>query len=127
MKRLWITGIICLLVLPAPVLAEAAESQPTCSIGNCNVGECFMDTDGDGMCGDHCFIDENEDGICDNHCYSDEDCDGVCDYFTDGDLDGICDHCHEHGKPAKTVRSRRAVSGRHHSGHHSRHHRSHCR
>lgn len=124
MKRLLITGIVCSMVLFTPITAAAA--QPTCGIGNCNIGECFMDTDGDGMCGDHYFTDEDGDGICDNHCYIDEDGDDICDYYTDGDSDGICDHCHEHGKPVKATRTKRASRGRHHSGHHSGHHGSHC-
>lgn len=124
MKRLCIMGIICSVMLSTPVVVTAAE--PTCSIGNCNIGECFMDADGDGMCDSHCFIDENDDGICDNHCYMDEDGDGVCDHFTDEDSDGICDHCHEHGKPVKTVRSRRTGYGRHHTSRHSGHHKGHC-
>lgn len=126
MRRLWITGIICSMALSVPVSAEAAETQPTCNIGGCIIGECFMDTDGDGMCGDHCFTDEDGDGICDDHCYIDEDGDNICDHFTDDDSDGICDHCHEHGKPVKTTRSRRTGRGRHHSGHRSGHHGSHC-
>lgn len=126
MKRLWIAGIICSIMLSAPILAVAAEKQPTCAIGGCSVGECFMDVDGDGMCGDHCFTDEDGDGICDNHCYTDEDSDGICDYFIDDDSDGVCDHCHEHGKPVKVVQSRRAARRSHHSGHRSGHHKGHC-
>lgn len=126
MKRLWITGMICSLMLSAPVSALAAEKQPTCSIGGCNIGECFMSADEYGMCGDHCFTDEDGDGICDNHCYMDEDSDGICDFFIDDDQDGVCDHCHEHGKPVKTTRSRRASRGGCHSGYRSGHHRGHC-
>lgn len=125
MKKLLITGIVCSMVLSAPISAAAAEIQPTCSIGGCHVGECFMNADADGMCGDHCFTDEDGDGVCDNHCYIDEDNDGICDHYIDDDSDGVCDHCHEHGKPVqKAVRSRR--SG-HHSGRGSGHHGGHCR
>ena len=125
MKKLVITGIDCSMVLSAPISAAAAEIQPTCSIGGCHVGECFMNADADGMCGDHCFTDEDGDGVCDNHCYIDEDNDGICDHYIDDDSDGVCDHCHEHGKPVqKAVRSRR--SG-HHSGRGSGHHGGHCR
>lgn len=124
MKKLLITGIVCSMVLTTPICATAA--QPVCGIGGCNVGECFMDADGDGMCGDHCFTDADGDGVCDNHCYIDEDNDGICDHFVDDDEDGICDHCHEHGKPARVVRSRRTGGGGHHSGRHSGHHGRHC-
>lgn len=126
MKKMLLSGIACFVALSVVLPAEAAQIQPTCSIGGCNAGDCFMDADGDGMCGDHCFLDENGDGICDNHCYTDEDENGVCDFFTDEDSDGICDHCHEHGKTVKNTQSAARSTGCHGSnqrrGHHGRHH-----
>lgn len=108
MKKIFAIGISAFLVISATATVFASEAVPfaeetqsTCSIGNCNAGECFLDADNDGICDhyDHCFLDENGDGICDNHCYIDENTDGICDYFIDADNDGICDHCHEHDKP----------------------------
>lgn len=134
MKKVFAMGISVLMIVSMAATAFAAETQPTCGIGNCNVGECFLDTDGDGMCDhyDHCFLDEDGDGICDNHCYTDENADGICDLFTDEDADGICDHCHEHGKLAQadcvpqttTPRRNSHHSSSHHgrSGHHGGHH-----
>lgn len=131
MKKMLVIGLSCFITFSAAVPVMAAETQPqTCGIGNCNVGECFMDNDCDGICGDHVFVDENNDGICDNHCYMDANADGICDYFTDSDADGICDHCHEHGKPQQTTDcTPKSTQGKsHHSSHHGRggHHRGHC-
>lgn len=125
MKKAVIMGISCFMAFSAVVPVFAAETQTTCKVGNCNVGECFLDEDGDGMCDhyDHCFLDEDGDGICDNHCYIDDNADGICDHFTDEDEDGICDHCHDHGKPAQTDCTPQTVTPRrssHHSSHHGR-------
>lgn len=136
MKKMLLMGLSSFVIFAAiPVFA--AEAQPVCGIGNCNVGECFMDSDCDGICGDHVFTDENGDGICDYHCYTDENADSVCDYFIDSDADGVCDHCHEHGKPQQTYcapqnqqnqNMQQQNSGHHGSSHHGRsgHHRGHC-
>lgn len=134
MKKTLVIGLSCVMALSAAIPAMAAEIQPqTCGIGNCNVGECFMDSDCDGICGDHNFVDENGDGICDNHCYIDANADGICDHFIDDDTDGICDHCHEHGKPVQTAaycapqnnnttqRSSHHGSSHHGRGHHGGH------
>lgn len=133
MKKALAIGLSCFMALSASVPVIAAEIQPqTCGIGHCNMGECFLDADGDGYCDNygHCFVDDNGDGVCDNHCYWDDDEDGICDYFIDDDEDGICDHCHEHGKPAQTTTycAPQATQGRsHHGGHHGRgHHGGHC-
>lgn len=99
MKKLLAMGLACAVMLAPAFSVNAAEEVATCHIGGCNLGECFTDTDGDGICGNHYFVDENGDGICDFHCYADVNADGVCDYFVDADEDGICDHCHEHDKP----------------------------
>ena len=126
MKKAVLVGLSCLVVMSASLTVQAhCGGTATCSIGGCNLGECFMDYDGDGICGDHCFIDEDGDGICDNHCYTDADCNGICDSFYDDDLDGICDHCHEHGKPVYTqsTTTRRSYRGGCHGG---GHHRGHC-
>lgn len=132
MKKALAIGLSCFMVLSASVPVMAAETQPqTCGIGHCNMGECFLDADGDGYCDNygHCFVDDDEDGICDNHCYWDDNSDGICDYFVDDDEDGICDHCHEHGKPVQTTTyyapqttQRRGHCG----GHHGRGHHGHC-
>jgi len=123
MKKAVVIGISCFMVFSAGIPTFAAETQNTCKIGNCNVGECFLDEDGDGMCDhyDHCFVDENGDGICDNHCYIDENADGICDYFVDEDTDGICDHCHEHNKPEQTYCAPQTTTPQRY-GHHSSHH-----
>lgn len=130
MKKALVIGLSCVMVFSAAIPVMAAETQPqTCGIGNCNIGECFMDNDCDGICGDHTFVDENGDGICDNHCYIDDNADGVCDHYIDDDADGICDHCHEHGKPAQTTTYCAPNTQRrsHHRGHHGRgHHGGHC-
>ena len=128
MKKALAIGLSCFMALSASIPAIAAETQPqTCGIGHCNMGECFLDADGDGYCDNygHCFVDDNGDGICDNHCYWDENEDGICDYFIDDDEDGICDHCHEHGRSTQTTTycapqttQRRGHHGR---GHHGRH------
>ncbi|MDE6917196.1 MAG: hypothetical protein K2P39_10420 [Lachnospiraceae bacterium] len=99
MKKLLAMGLACAVVLAPAFSVHAAQEVQTCHIGGCNLGECFMDTDGDGICGNHYFVDENGDGICDFHCYTDVNADGVCDFFVDADEDGICDHCHDHGNP----------------------------
>ena len=118
-----LVGLSCVMVLCAGISVSAAEAQPqTCEIGNCNVGECFMDSDCDGICGDHIFVDEDGDGICDNHCYIDADADGICDHFVDDNVDGICDHCHEHGKTAQTDCTPRTTTPRTSSHHSSSHH-----
>ena len=118
-----LVGLSCVMALCAGISVTAAEVQPqTCEIGNCNVGECFMDSDCDGICGDHNFVDEDGDGICDNHCYIDADADGVCDHFVDDDTDGICDHCHEHGKAAQTDCTPRTTTPRTSSHHGNSHH-----
>ena len=122
MKKMLLSGIACFVALSVVLPVEAAQIQSTCSIGGCNMGDCFTYMDADGMCGDHCFVDENGDGICDNHCYTDADENGVCDYFTDDDSDGICDHCHEHGKPAVSPRRSTRSSGCHGGGHRRGHH-----
>ena len=127
MKKTLAIGLSCVMIFSAGISVMAAEIQPqTCGIGNCNVGECFMDSDCDGICGDHTFVDENGDGICDNHCYIDENADGICDHFVDDDTDGICDHCHEHGKPAQTTTycapQTTQKRGHHSSSHHARGH-----
>ena len=116
MKKALAIGLSCFMVLSASIPVMAAEAQPqTCGIGHCNMGECFLDADGDGICDNHCYWDENEDGI--------------CDYFVDDDEDGICDHCHEHGKPAQTTTycAPQTTQRRgHHGGHHGRGHHGHC-
>lgn len=99
MKKLLAMGLACAVMLAPAFSVNAAEEVETCHIGGCKLGECFMDTDGDGICGNHYFVDEDGDGVCDFHCYSDVNEDGICDYFVDADEDGICDHCHDHGKP----------------------------
>lgn len=139
MKKMLAMGIVCAVILAPAVSANAAEVPATCHIGGCNLGDCFKDTDCDGICGDHYFVDEDGDGICDNHCYLDEDADGICDHFIDADEDGICDHCHDHGKPVQsstsvgnttsTTNSTTTYYSGHHGGCHSRrsgHHRGHC-
>ena len=132
MKKALAIGLSCFMVLSASIPVMAAETQPqTCGIGHCNMGECFLDADGDGYCDNygHCFVDDNSDGICDNHCYWDENEDGICDYFVDDDEDGICDHCHEHGKPAQTTTycAPQTTQRRgHHGGHHGRGHHGLC-
>lgn len=128
MKKLLAIGLACVLVSSSSIMALASDQIPICHIGGCAVGDCFIDADGDGICGDHCFVDENGDGICDNHCYYDTNEDGICDYFVDDDNDGICDHCHDHGKPVVTTRTTttRRSSGCHSSGHHGGHHGRHC-
>ncbi len=98
MKKMLAMGLACAIVLAPAISVHAAEVE-TCSIGGCNLGECFMDTDGDGICGNHYFVDQNGDGICDFHSYVDVNADGICDFYVDADEDGICDHCHDHGKP----------------------------
>ncbi len=99
MKKLLAMGLACAVVFAPALSVHAAEEVETCHIGGCNLGECFMDTDGDGICGNHYFVDEDGDGICDFHCYTDTNTDGICDFFVDADEDGVCDHCHDHGKP----------------------------
>ena len=124
MKKMLLSGIAGWMAFSMLLPVQAAEVQPYCGIGCCDVAQCFTDADNDGICGDHCFLDEDGDGICDNHCYTDEDGDSICDFFVDADSDGICDHCHEHGKPA--VARTTASSGCHRSrGHHSGHHKGH--
>ena len=99
MKKLLAMGLVCTVVFAPALSVHAAEEVETCHIGGCNLGECFMDTDGDGICGNHYFVDEDGDGICDFHCYADTNTDGICDFFVDADEDGVCDHCHDQGKP----------------------------
>lgn len=126
-KRILSLGFsfVMALAMAAPVYAK--ETPQTCHISGCNMGECFMDEDCDGICGDHAFVDEDCDGICDNHCYTDEDADGICDHFVDEDADGICDHCHEHGKLAQTVNNPNTNRQRgHHESHHRGCHHGHC-
>lgn len=130
MKKMLFMGLACMLAFVPTVSTYAAEETPqTCHVSGCNMGECFVDADCDGICGDHYFIDENGDGICDNHCYLDDNSDGICDYYADADEDGICDHCHDHGKPVQSTYVERntqrstatySYSGGHHSSHHSR-------
>ena len=69
MKKLLAMGLACAVVFAPTLSAHAAEEVETCHIGGCSLGECFMDTDGDGICGNHYFVDENGDDICDFHCY----------------------------------------------------------
>lgn len=127
MKKLLGVGLSCFVVLVSGITVFAEEAPQTCHIGGCYMGECFMDTDCDGICGDHAFVDEDGDGICDNHCYIDEDENGICDHFIDDDEDGICDHCHEHGKPVRVNNSRTTQRGSsHHGGHHRGGHHGHC-
>ena len=80
MKKMLAMGLACAIVLAPAISVHAAEVE-TCSIGGCNLGECFMDR------------------ICDFHSYVDVNADGICDFYVDADEDGICDHCHDHGKP----------------------------
>lgn len=139
MKKMLAVGLVCMTVLAPTVSVNAAELPETCHIGGCDLGDCFRDTDCDGICGDHYFVDENGDGICDNHCYLDADCDGFCDYYTDADEDGICDHCHDHGKPVQSgtsvgnsnsaANNNTTYYGGHRESHCSRrsgHHKGHC-
>ncbi|MDE6219616.1 MAG: hypothetical protein K2G51_04150 [Lachnospiraceae bacterium] len=138
MKKMLAVGLACMMVLAPAASVSAAELPATCHIGGCNLGDCFKDTDCDGICGDHYFVDEDGDGICDLHCYLDGDCDGICDYFVDADEDGICDHCHDHGRPVQadssvgsssTTNSNTTYYSGHHGGCHGRrggHHRGHC-
>lgn len=134
MKKMLAMGVICAIVLAPAASVNAAEILETCHVSGCSLGECFMDTDCDGICGDHYFVDENGDGICDNHCYLDEDSDGICDHFVDADEDGICDHCHDHGKPVQSSVGTGSTANYntynygsgHHGRHHGRGHRGHC-
>lgn len=118
MKKGIAAALVCLLAVSPALTAEAhhGNGNRVCGIGGCNLGECFMDADGDGICGDHSFLDENGDGICDNHCYYDGNGDSICDYFVDADEDGVCDHCHDHGKPV-IIRTTRKSCGHHGSRH----------
>ena len=77
MKKLLAMGLACAVVFAPALSVHAAEEVETCHIGECNLGECFMDTDGDGICGNHYFVDEDGDGICDFHCYTDTNTDGM--------------------------------------------------
>ena len=81
MKKLLAMGLACAVVFAPALSVHAAEEVETCHIGECNLGECFMDTDGDGICGNHYFVDEDGDGICDFHCYTDTNTDGICDFL----------------------------------------------
>ncbi len=105
MKKLLAMGLACAVMFAPAFSVNAAEEVATCHIGGCNLGECFMDTDGDGICGNHYFVDENDDGICDFHCYADVNADGICDYFVDADEDGICDHCHDHVRALRIIKN----------------------
>lgn len=139
MKKVLTAGLVCTMLFASTMSVNATETPATCRIGGCSLGECFMDTDCDGICGDRNFVDENNDGICDNHCYLDENEDGICDHYVDEDADSICDHCHDHGKPVQSgssvKKSQNSGTANHHSGHHgkhhsskknSRHHKGHC-
>lgn len=120
MKKLLAMGLTTLVVASSSLTAMAHHE--VCGVSGCSLGECFMDTDGDGICGDHFFVDENGDGICDNHCYYDGNNDGICDNFVDDNTDGICDHCHDHGKPVVISRSTTGSTTRRARGHHGSHH-----
>lgn len=122
MKKILAMILICTMLFAFTTCAYASEKSAVCQIGGCKLGECFMDTDCDGICGDHDFVDEDKDGICDNHCYLDEDEDGICDHFLDEDGDGICDHCHDHGKAVLSDSKQNSGTSYHHGGHHGRHH-----
>lgn len=139
MRKVMTAALVCMMLFAQATSVHAAEISETCYVGGCKLGECFMDTDCDGICGDHYFVDENKDGICDNHCYLDENEDGICDHFVDENADGVCDHCHDHGKPVQSDSGvgkaqnsditdyRRGHHGRHHSSRRSgRHHSGHC-
>lgn len=131
MKKVLSIMLVSTMLFASTVSVHASEKSAVCNIGGCKLGECFMDTDCDGICGDHEFVDENMDGICDNHCYLDEDEDGICDHFIDEDEDGICDHCHDHGKVVLSDSKQSSGTTYHHGRHHSgrkggRHHGRHC-
>ena len=139
MKKILTATLVCSMLFASTMSVDAAGTPETCHIGGCNLGECFMDTDCDGICGDHDFVDEDNDGICDNHCYLDENADGICDHYVDEDADGICDHCHDHGKPIQSdssvKKAQNSGTTAHHNGRHgkhhsskksSRHHKGHC-
>ncbi len=140
MKGKLLLGLSFAMALSASVPVFAA--QVNCVTGGCSMNDngawmCFMDNDGDGICGNHYFVDGNGDGICDYHFYYDVNADGICDYFIDADQNGICDHCHDHGRPVQvqpqtqtqtqtysaprattTVRSGHHGGGHHGGGHH---------
>lgn len=126
MKKMLAAGLVCAMTLTTAVHVNAEEIPDICQISGCTLGECFMDTDCDGICGNHYFVDENADGICDYHCYLDVNADGICDYFVDADEDGICDHCHDHGKPVQPAPSIQPETDNdtayYYGGHHGRHH-----
>ena len=42
MKKMLAMGLACAIVLAPAISVHAAEVE-TCSIGGCNLGECFMD------------------------------------------------------------------------------------
>lgn len=117
MNKSFVIALASFVILSSSFTAEAHHGRHrVCDISGCELGECFMDLDGDGICGDHCFVDENGDGICDEHCYYDENGDNICDLFIDDNGDGICDHCHDHGRPAVSTSSTTYY------GHHGSHH-----
>ncbi len=126
MKKILAAGLVCAMALTVTVHVKAEEIPATCHISGCPLGECFMDTDCDGICGNHYFVDTDGNGICDYHCYLDVNADGICDYFIDADEDGICDHCHDHGKPVQPSPSIQPAPDNdttyYYGGHHGRHH-----
>ena len=87
MKKMLLSGIAGWMAFSMLLPVQAAEVQPYCGIGCCDVAQCFTDADNDGICGDHCFLDEDGDGICDNCLGNGANCPG----YADADGNGVCD------------------------------------
>ena len=98
MKKIWMAGLACLIVLgiTIPVIASnigkaEIETEQEASTQSTETPQAEVQTEvkTQPVCGS--YVDANPDGICD-HCAAGTQ-NPTCGYYVDANGDGICDHC----------------------------------